>query len=413
MNENLITVALEVKDRKTMESLKEVITYLGGFRIIPMHSLQGPGNEFSCDLLILEVGENVNREFQLVQAIQTSGLACEVFLTSSFTEPEILLSALRTGAKEFFLQPINKEEVRSSLIKFRERKAIAARGESKDKKGKIITVIGSKGGVGTTTVAVNLAVSLANTRKSDKKLFSLIDMNLLFGEIPLFLDIKSSFNWGEITKDISRLDATYLMSILSKHPAGVYVLPAPNKIEGIQTATPENLEVLITQMQSTFDFVVIDCGHVLNDITLKTLERSDTVLIVSVLSIPCLINVRKLIEIFYRLGYPLEHKIKIILNRYQKKSQISLEEAQKSIDRNFFWFIPNDYQNTMIAINQGKTLDALAYKDAVTESFKKLASFFVQKGEKEPEKSSLLSSLFGKKPAEVTGAVFNNITGRF
>ncbi len=399
MPEDIASVKLEVKDRKAMENLKEVITSLGGFRIINSHGPQNPDNNFYCDLLILEVGEDIKKEFKLVQSIQNSNMAGEIFLTSSRTEPDVLLGALRMGAKEFFLQPVNKEEVRSSLIKFRERRAQAAQGEGKERKGKIINVLGSKGGVGTTTVAVNLAANFAKVSASMNggKASSLMDINLFFGEIPLFLDIKSSLNWGDIAKDISRLDPTYLMSILSKHPSGLYVLPSPSRLEGIQAATPGNIEILATQMQNTFDFIVIDSGHTLNDISLKILELSDIVLIVSVLNIPCLINVKKLFEIFYRLGYPDEQKIKVVLNRHQKKSMISLEEAEKSIDTRFFWVIPNDYEITMIAMNQGKTLESVEHKNAVAENLRKLAFSFLQERKKKTEKSTIFGNIFGRK----------------
>lgn len=395
MPEDIIAVRLEIKKQNIRAELEKVISSLEGFRIQKSDDLS------PCDLLIIEIGDELKEEFRLINAIQTSGAAGELFLTSSRTEPEILLRALRAGAKEFFPQPINKEEVRASFIKFKEWRAQAAQGEGKERKGKIINVLGSKGGVGTTTVAVNLAANFANVSASmnGKKASSLMDINLFFGEIPLFLDIKSSLNWGDIAKDISRLDSTYLMSILSKHPSGLYVLPSPSRLEGIQAATPDNIEILATQMQNTFDFIVIDSGHTLNDISLKILELSDIVLIVSVLNIPCLINVKKLFEIFYRLGYPDERKIKVVLNRHQKKSMISLEEAEKSIDRRFFWVIPNDYEITMIAMNQGKTLESVEHKNAVAENLRKLAFSFLQERKKKTEKSTIFGNIFGRKSA--------------
>ncbi len=396
MPEDIIAVRLEIKKQNVWAEMEKVISSMQGFRI------QKPDDLSPCDLLIMEIGDDLKEEFRLINSIQTSGAAGEIFLTSSHAETEILLGALRAGAKEFFPQPINKEEVKSSLIKFKERKAQAAQAEGKEKKGKTIAVLGSKGGVGTTTVAVNLAVSLASvsTRMNGKKSFSLMDINLFFGEIPLFMDIKSSFNWGDVAKDISRLDSTYLMSIFSKHPSGVHVLPSPSRLEGVEAATPENIEILVTQMQKAFDFIVIDSGHALNDISLKILELSDIVLIVSVLSIPCLINVKKLMDIFQKLDYPEENTVKVILNRHQKKSMISLEEAERSINRKFFWIIPNDYQNTMIAINQGKTLESVASKNAVAENFKQFASAFLQKREVETEKSTIFGNLFGRKSAK-------------
>ena len=91
--------------------------------------------------------------------------------------------------------------------------------------------MGSKGGVGTTTIAVNLATSLHELKGSPSVV--LVDMNPLLGEIPLFLNIKASFDWGELVKNINRVDSTFLMSILAKHTSGIYVLPAATALDGV------------------------------------------------------------------------------------------------------------------------------------------------------------------------------------
>ena len=285
MDQNVIVIRFEIKQPKVKEDLEEVISSMEGFEI------QNSGTPSPCDLLILEIGEDPQKEFQLMHNIQDSGVAREIFLTSSHLDPNLLLQALRAGAKEFFPQPIKREEVKEALLKFKERRERVKFDGEKKKKGKIIDVIGSKGGVGTTTVAVNLATSLIESEGSP--LVALIDMNLLFGEIPIFLNIESAFNWGEVAKNISRLDSTYLMSILSKHSSGVYVLPSPTGLDGVNVATPEIIEKLLGLMRNVFDFIVIDGGQSLDDISLKILEMSDTVLLVAILSLPCLTNVKK------------------------------------------------------------------------------------------------------------------------
>ena len=104
------------------------------------------------------------------------------------------------------------------------------------KDGTIVNVISSKGGVGTTTIAVNLAVSLAAEKNNPS--VALIDMNLLFGDIPLFLEIEPKYNWSEITKNISRLDDIYLKNILSVDASGVCVLPSPSYVNDLDPETP-------------------------------------------------------------------------------------------------------------------------------------------------------------------------------
>ena len=387
MNENVILIRLEINQPKVKEDLEEVISSMEEFE------LQQSGAPSPCDVLILEIGEDPKKEFQLIHKIQDSGVVREIFLTSSDLEPNLLLQALRAGAKEFFSQPIKKDEIKEALLKFRERREKTKFDGDKKKKGKIIDIIGSKGGVGNTTIAVNLATSLIESGRSP--LVALIDMNLLFGEIPIFLNIESGFNWGEVARNITRLDSTYLMSILFKHSSGVYVLPSPTGLDGVNVATPEIIALLLGVMRNVFDYIVIDGGQAIDDISLKILEMSETVLLVGILSLPCLTNLKRLLWIFQKLGYPQQDIIKIIINRHQeKKSVISLTEAEESINQKIYWFVPNDYPTTMSAINQGKTLSSVAPGAEVSKNLRELAAHLIEKSQKEKGKGRFWSEIF-------------------
>jgi len=379
MPENIVSVRLEIRDQKTRMDLEGIISATDGFQVERVAN-------GSCDLVILEIGEDPRKEFQLVHALHTSGKVREIFLTSSHLEPDLLIQALRTGVKEFFPQPIEREEVRNALLKFKERRGSMELGTRERKRGKIINIIGSKGGIGTTTIAVNLATSLIDSANSPSVV--LIDMNLLFGEIPTFLDLDSVFNWGEVARNISRVDSTYLMSILSKHPSGLYVLPSPTGLDGANVATPEILDRLLGLLRGVFDFIVIDGGNSIDNISLKILEMSDIVLLIAILSLPCLTNLKRLLWTFEKLGYPQRENTKVILSRYDKKSLISLKEAEESINQKIFWLIPNDYVATMASINQGKTLSEVARGAEVTKRIRELASAFLPK---EKEKGRPLS----------------------
>ena len=386
MNENAILIQLEINQQKTKEDLEEVISSMEEFQ------LQQSGAPSSCDVLILEIGDDPQREFTLIHNIQDSGVVREIFLTSPRLDPTLLLEALRAGAKEFFSQPIKKDEVKAALLKFKERKEKTKFDGEKKKKGKIIDVIGSKGGVGNTTIAVNLATSLSESAKSP--LVALIDMNLLFGEIPIFLNIESGFNWGEVARNITRLDSTYLMSILYKHSSGVYVLPSPTGLDGVNVATPEIIEALLGVMRNVFDYIVIDGGQAIDDISLKILEMSETVFLVGILSLPCLTNVKRLLWIFQKLGYPSQDIIKIIINRHQdKKSVIPIKEAEEGVNQKIYWFVPNDYPTTMSAINQGKTLSAVAPNAEVSKNLRSLATQLTEKSQKEKVKGMFWTEL--------------------
>ena len=247
-------------------------------------------------------------------------------------------------------------------------------------KGKILDVIGSKGGVGSTTIAVNLAAELAG--RHPQWSVALVDMNMLFGDIPLFLEIQPKYHWGEITKNIDRLDATFLMNILVQHNSGVHVLPSPGYLNGYPAPTPETIEHLLGHMQKLFDVVIIDGGQSLNNTSLRTLEISDTVLLVSLLSLPCMSNSNKILKSFDSLKLIARENVRLVVNRYLKNSEISLKDAQESIQHDIFWTIPNDYRTTMSAINQGKTINQIASKSEIMKSLQGLSNaLFPQQGQ--------------------------------
>jgi pilus assembly protein CpaE len=249
------------------------------------------------------------------------------------------------------------------------------------KQGKIITVIGGKGAVGTTTIAVNLAVSLAE--KKEVQSVALIDMNLLIGDLPLFFENKPKYNWSDLTKNISRLDDTLLKNILSDDDSGVCILSSSNRFSDRNEVTPDNIAHLLMLMQKLFDFVVIDGGQPMDDISFKTLELSDIVLVVSILSYPCLLITNKLLRAIRELDPAFDKKSKIIINRYLKNSKPSLEDAEASFEKEIFWTMPNDYQTTSTAINEGKSLAQFAPRKAITKNFSELAAKLASESRKD------------------------------
>ena len=365
MADNIIRVKIAVRNSGLRKKFEEIVASTEGYQV------QSSDNKHRPDLLIFEVGTDTEKEFRVIESLLNSNAVGEVFLTSENTEQSVLRNAMRIGAKECFSQPLEKQEVRRALERFKTRRKKSGHPENV-KSGQIIDVIGSKGGVGATTIAVNLAVSIAETKKAQS--VALVDMNMLFGDIPIFLALKPNYNWGEITKDIARLDATFLMNILSKHSSGVHVLPSPSHLNGDRAVTPETIEHLLSLMQGMFDFVVIDGGQTLNKTSLRILEMSDDVLLVSLLSLPYLANTNKLLTSFANFQYLPKERIKIVINRYLKKSQVSLKDAEDAFNRKIFWTIPNDYKTTMSAINQGKALPQFAAKSAVTKNLKELAA---------------------------------------
>ncbi|UCD32416.1 MAG: AAA family ATPase [Desulfobacterales bacterium] len=378
MSVEKISVRLKIKTPQLKQQFKKNLRSIAGFNIsngIFSHRI---------DLLIFELGDEIEKDFEHIHVLRNSGEIDEVFFISDHYDEVVVRQAMRAGAKEFFSQPIEDKEIKGALETLKE-KRLSMVGNDSPKNGQIIHVIGSKGGVGATTVAVNLAASLA--QKESIQSVALIDMNLLFGDIPLFLNIVPEYNWSEITKNISRLDFTFLNNILCVDNSGLCVIPSPNYLSKQHAAKPEIIEPLLNVMQHMFDYIVIDGGQSLSGISQKILEMSNTVLLVTVLNLPCLLNTNKLLKTFHSEGFPPEQHVKVIANRFMKSSDISLKDAEISLEKKVFWTIPNDYKTTVTALNRGKALTQSAPRKEITKNFRELATklcHMLEKNKKAP-----------------------------
>jgi pilus assembly protein CpaE len=385
---NDIYVKLEIKNSSVRTELEGIISSFQGVAILR------PDDARRADLLIYELGAQAENDFQLIESLKNVNLVGDVYLTAKNPDPELLLRAIKIGAKEFLSQPIDANQVKQAFEAFK-KKAEETKPKEAIKFGRIITLLGSKGGTGTTTLAVNLAVEFAEEKRRNSVV--LVDMNLLYGEIPLFLEIKPKYNLGEITKHINRLDPTFLMDILSKHHSGVYVLPSESYWKEGEKTTSKIMERILTLLKRMFDYIIIDAGTSITDSTIKAFEMSDLIFIVSVLSLPCLANTSKLLTSLHESGYPQKERIKVIINRYIKQSELTLKDAAEGIKKEIFWTIPNDYKTTMNAINQGLPLSSVASHSPVAKSLQELADNIAGKKETAKNEKSKLFKWFNAK----------------
>ena len=378
MTDKKFLVHVKVENRQVRKRLEEIIQSDPALRVQAFDKTRRP------DLVIYEMGDDTERDFQVLQSLMNSDALGEVFLTSDRTDSQLLLKAMRMGVKEFLLQPLNEQEVRQALAGFKARSGQASGHTVPGKLGRIISIMGSKGGVGTTTVAVNLAVSLAETKA--KQSVALVDLNAVVGEIPLFLAVRPSYHWGEIMQNIGRLDSAFLMNIMVRHGSGLYVLPSPSKLNGYPVATPDTMQRVLNVLRDMFDVVVIDGGQSMDSAYLKVIEMSDALLIISILSLPCLHNTHNLLQSLKGLSILPQDRMRVVINRYLKRSDISIPEAQESIKQEIFWSIPNDYKATMSAINQGKPLSQVVSKAPVTRSISEMAEYLLREDNEDTTK---------------------------
>ncbi|MBA4017409.1 MAG: pilus assembly protein CpaE [Pirellula sp.] len=320
------------------------------------------------DIGVVALDSNTAKGLELVEKLGQASPDCAIIVIASTTDGQVILQAMRAGAKEFLSIPLKLQDVLDALGRISERKF--GKGESKARGSTVIAVAGATGGVGTTSLSVNLGCALA---KDPKKSAALIDLDLCLGDADVFLDSIPDYTLVDVSQNVSRLDFSLLKRSLTKHSSGLYLLPRPVQMEDMALITPDDLQRVIGLMKATFSHLVIDLskGYTANDMV--ALQMANHILLVTQLDLPCLRNVVRLLTSF-KENKELSEKIKIVINRAGLDTgAITLKKAQETIGREIFWQIPNDYRTMVEVRNNGVPLIEQAPKAAVTQSILGLA----------------------------------------
>jgi len=368
MSKKEITLSIQLAV-KSPDVHRELVRVVGG---LDQFTIQEREDAAWVDVLVLEIGYDPAAEFETIRLLLKENVVGTLFLTAAQATTDLLLPAMRAGAREFFQQPIDAAEVKQALEKVMLKRLNELNPSVTDsEKGKIYSVVGAKGGVGTTTFAVNFATSIQALNKD--RLVALVDTNPFTGEIPFFLDLETDTDWEEIGRNLTRLDAPYLQSAMARHSSGVFVLPAPPKLEAELEMSRGFLFKLVRAMRDFFDDIIIDCGMSLSGDAMKICEHSEAIYLISTMSMPCIINVRKLQQSLASTAGITNGKLQVVANRFEKKAQMSLAEASKLLGSDIVNTIPNDYPLTMSAVSSGKTVAEVAKRSQVARAYRKLA----------------------------------------
>jgi pilus assembly protein CpaE len=350
------------------------------------------------DIGLVCIDADPQKGLDLVRKITASSPDCAMLVVSSSNDGGQILQALRAGAKEFLTQPVRIEELLGALGRISERRF--GGGENKPRGCQVIALAGAIGGVGTTSIAVNLGCALAQNPKNS---VALVDLDLCLGDADVFLDSIPDYTLVDVAQNVTRLDFTLLKRSLTKHASGLYLLPRPVRLEDVHLITPDDLQRVIGLMKATFTHLVLDLSKGYTAIDMVALEMSHHILFVAQLDLPCLRNVVRLMMSFNEMeGFG--EKVKIVINRVGLDSgHITQKKAEETIGKEIFWQLPNDYRAMIEARNNGVPLREQAPKASITSSIAQLADALSGEKKEETEtvgKKSSLSGLFKLWPAK-------------
>jgi pilus assembly protein CpaE len=312
--------------------------------------------------------------------------ATAVAIVAKAFEPELMLEAMRAGVSEVIVEPLAVPALKVSLERI-----IVPKGATPDRR--VIAVVGAKGGVGATTIAVNLAEALARTVGSAL----LVDLHVGIGDSSVFLGVEPRFTVIDALENTQRLDAAFLKGLLTKTRSGLELLGSSARV--VQShLDPQHVRPLLEFLGTYAPVVVLDVPR--QDLALlESLDSATSIFVVVNQELPTVKNAHSLVK---RLQQRYGDRVEVIVNRADKNSEITLDDIRTTLSMPIAHVLPNDYRQAMSAANKGQPL-AASREGRLAESFYALARTLVDDGknkggkDKAAEESSGLFGWLSKK----------------
>ncbi|HUP79158.1 MAG TPA: AAA family ATPase, partial [Pirellula sp.] len=374
---NVLRTAIVDPNDQTRESLKALLL---GLDIVWLDA-ECSRYDFFADVVdqskpdaaVISLDSNLDKALTLMEKLRASSPDCALIAVSKSTDGQLILKTIRAGAKEFLPLPCDVEELHVAL----ERVLQSKYGNSADGRTrgcKMIAVAGATGGVGCTSIAVNIGCNLAMRPENT---VALVDLDLALGDADVFLDTIPNYSLVDVTENVVRLDFHLLRKSLTKHSSGLYLLPRPVQLQDLDLITPESLRKVCGLLRASFSHIVLDVSKSYSQVDLTAMELSNEIVLMVQLDLPCLRNMVRLLMSLQQMDN-IRDKVKVVVNRVGLESgQISLKKARETIGREVFFQIPNDYRTMVEMRNNGQPLVEQAPKAAITLAVQQLTDLLV------------------------------------
>jgi len=300
-------------------------------------------------------------------------------------QPSMLLEAMRSGVQDFLGKPVQAESLKDLLLRLSQ----DLKTKELPSQDKLIVVMGAKGGVGTTTVAINLGVQLATFAR---KRTVLLDFARPLGNVHLLLDLHPRFGIRDAVESLDRLDSHFLGGLLTKHKTKLEILGGTTQPEEWQHIDVNVLDRVVNVTQNAFDIVLLDMGSQFSTEWSTILRMARMILIVAEANVPSLWTLERRLLALKGFGISQE-RARIIINRWHKGDDEVLKSIQKDINRPIFASLPNDFRKASQAVNLGTPIQE-NHNNILSSRYRQIAGQLVGIDATVTEKKSSLSGLF-------------------
>jgi len=317
------------------------------------------------DVVLLDLSSDTEASFAFASRLRQIYPAVRIVAYTPLAEPnrELLMRAMRCGVQDIVSRPLEPLKLQEVLARFlQEGRVSAAKGQN------LVVVMGAKGGVGTTTVAINLGVQLSQMAR---KRTVILDYARPIGHAALLLDLQVRFSIRDAIENLDRLDGHFFGGLLTRHKSGLEILPGMSHPEEWHRVPPDGLARIVNVAQSTFDFVILDYGTLYAEEASAILPLARMVLFVTEANVPALWALQRHLTAIAPLGLESD-RVRIVVNRWHRGDDEVLKSVEKDFRSPIFARLPNDFRQVSEAINQGTPLSR-NHNNPLVATFRRIA----------------------------------------
>jgi len=334
------------------------------------------------DVVLMDINMPGMDGIMASEAISNQMPDTAIVIISIQGEPEYLKKAMAAGARDYLVKPFTSSDLAdtirrvSNTYKMRAARSVtppvnAAPPEPNPQAKKVLTLFSSKGGVGRTTIACNLAVSIA---QENQKKVALVDFDLQGGDVTVMLNLSPRGTIAELVQEEDRMEFSLVNSYLAPHMSGLKILPAPLQPEQAEVITAGHVEEILTLLKTNFDIVIVDTSPLFNDLNLSILEIASDILLICTRDLPSIKHVKTDLEVLDTLS--LSGKVKLVVNQSTLDYGIKISDLENSLSASPAAILPYDEKTVLSSINKGHPFVLTQANSRIAQSIKAFARGF-------------------------------------
>lgn len=305
--------------------------------------------------LLLDLSSDTEGAIKALEKVRQAAPELYIIASHYQADPEVVIACMRAGAQEFLQQPLKRAEFRDAMARLEQ---YARRSSvSGAKLGRIYTFVGCKGGVGTTTLAVNFAAAAAQNNARTV----LLDLDMRANDIALQIGAHPQYTLAEVAENLARLDQALFEGFVTRDPLGFYLVGPPDNLEQRGFFSDYQFKEFATFLVDKYDAVVVDGGVGINDeVVMAAMQISASIFLVLTQELAAIRNAQRYVSFLMRMGIT-QDQIKLVVNRYNKRSNSNLatrEQIESTLNQKVFFGVPEGYAALLAAVNKGRPVVA-------------------------------------------------------